>query len=328
MREGDSDVSRLERRARRLLLAYPSGYRADRGEEILGTLLETTPPGRDWPPARDLASVLGGGLRARGDANRRHGPAVSLRQAAILGIALVISCMLSSELDDLGAGPFQIPIGWKGLVLLLPLAAILAAAWSGRRWLATVTALAAGAAITYGVYRVLPTGIHLDRPLVTELAADLMVPLLLLAALVLIVGSTPPPPRSWLWLPWVSVVVAALAAIAARLPLGPAGQALAWTGNWGQGLSLNHLTLLVLVASVCWLVTDARPLLGLAFGFAILQFSVVLVRITSGSPRAGLIPTWQLYWPALVALAVPLAVASVLVWLLCRRTRISPPAGS
>jgi hypothetical protein len=115
VREGsDSDVSRLERRARRLLLAYPSGYRADRGEEILGTLMETTPPGRDWPPARDLASVLSGGLRARGHANRRHGPAVSLRQAAILGIALVISCTLSSELDDLGARPFRFRSGGRG----------------------------------------------------------------------------------------------------------------------------------------------------------------------------------------------------------------------
>jgi len=35
-----SDVSRLQRRARNLLRAYPPGYRADRGEEILGTLLE------------------------------------------------------------------------------------------------------------------------------------------------------------------------------------------------------------------------------------------------------------------------------------------------
>ena len=68
--------SRLERRVR-LLLRLPKGYRADRGEELLGTLLEATPDGRDWPAARDCWSLLAGGARARRASNlrRRRQPA-------------------------------------------------------------------------------------------------------------------------------------------------------------------------------------------------------------------------------------------------------------
>ena len=127
------DVSRLERRARWLLRAYPPGYRADWGEEILGTLLEVTPPARIWPTARDLTSILAGGIRARRNGNGRQGPAVALRQTAVLGIALYISSLLSDDLGRLSssAGPF----GRSVLLALVPLAATLAAAWSGRRWL-------------------------------------------------------------------------------------------------------------------------------------------------------------------------------------------------
>jgi len=54
---GAGGTGRLERRARWLLRAYPAAYRADRDEEIIGTLLETVPPGRDWPPRRPLVTV-------------------------------------------------------------------------------------------------------------------------------------------------------------------------------------------------------------------------------------------------------------------------------
>jgi len=59
-------VSALERRCRRLLLAYPAWYRRRRGEEMLGTLLEANPPGRSWPSFRDTRALVIGGLRVRG----------------------------------------------------------------------------------------------------------------------------------------------------------------------------------------------------------------------------------------------------------------------
>jgi hypothetical protein len=45
-------VTGLERRCRWLLRAYPAWYRRKRGEEMLGTLLEASPPDRRWPSAR------------------------------------------------------------------------------------------------------------------------------------------------------------------------------------------------------------------------------------------------------------------------------------
>jgi hypothetical protein len=59
-------VTSLERRCRRLLRAYPAWYRRGRGEEMLGTLLEASPPGRRWPSFRDTRALITGGLRVRG----------------------------------------------------------------------------------------------------------------------------------------------------------------------------------------------------------------------------------------------------------------------
>ncbi len=56
----------LERRCRWLLRAYPAWYRRKRGEEMLGTLLEASPPGRKWPSVRDARALVIGGLRVRG----------------------------------------------------------------------------------------------------------------------------------------------------------------------------------------------------------------------------------------------------------------------
>jgi hypothetical protein len=59
-------VTPLERRCRLLLRAYPAWYRRKRAEEMLGTLLEASPPGRRWPSFRDARALVIGGLRVRG----------------------------------------------------------------------------------------------------------------------------------------------------------------------------------------------------------------------------------------------------------------------
>ena len=59
-------MSRLERRCRWLLRAYPAWYRRDRAGEMLGTLLEDSPPGARWPSFRDARALVIGGLRVRG----------------------------------------------------------------------------------------------------------------------------------------------------------------------------------------------------------------------------------------------------------------------
>jgi len=59
-------VTSLERRCRWLLRAYPAWYRRDWGGEMLGTLLEASPPGARWPSFRDARALVIGGLRVRG----------------------------------------------------------------------------------------------------------------------------------------------------------------------------------------------------------------------------------------------------------------------
>lgn len=59
-------MSALERRCRWLLYAYPAWYRRHRGGEMLGTLLEASPPGARWPSFRDARGLVIGGVRVRG----------------------------------------------------------------------------------------------------------------------------------------------------------------------------------------------------------------------------------------------------------------------
>jgi hypothetical protein len=58
-------MSDLERRYRRLLRAYPAGYRQARSAEIVGTYLDLAGPDRRWPSILDAADVLAGGGRER-----------------------------------------------------------------------------------------------------------------------------------------------------------------------------------------------------------------------------------------------------------------------
>ncbi|MFI6296127.1 hypothetical protein ACIBEJ_31345 [Nonomuraea sp. NPDC050790] len=55
----------LERRYRRLLLAYPRRYRQAHGDELLDVLLESTDAARTVPPPREAAGLVSGGLRMR-----------------------------------------------------------------------------------------------------------------------------------------------------------------------------------------------------------------------------------------------------------------------
>jgi hypothetical protein len=54
-----------ERRCLALLRAYPPRYRAARGTELLGTLLDAATPGRDTPSVRESWDVIRGGLLTR-----------------------------------------------------------------------------------------------------------------------------------------------------------------------------------------------------------------------------------------------------------------------
>lgn len=55
----------LERRYRRLLLAYPADHRREHGEEMLGVLLDDAAPGSTRPDLRATADLLRGAARIR-----------------------------------------------------------------------------------------------------------------------------------------------------------------------------------------------------------------------------------------------------------------------
>jgi hypothetical protein len=59
-------VTPLERRCHWLLRAYSAWYRHRRGGEMLDTLLEASPPSRNWPSFHDARALVLGGLRVRG----------------------------------------------------------------------------------------------------------------------------------------------------------------------------------------------------------------------------------------------------------------------
>lgn len=135
-------MTRLDRHCRWLLLAYPAWYRRERGEEMLGTLLEVGPPERSWPSFRDARSLITGGSRARGWLWL-----LSMLWAAIVLLNTACFFYISTEpwsgdtrglgLDGWSAGPneaFQIVVALDNSMAAVPLILALAGFIRLRGW--------------------------------------------------------------------------------------------------------------------------------------------------------------------------------------------------
>jgi hypothetical protein len=310
--------SRLERRIRLLLRAYPPGYRADRGGEMLATLLEATPDGRDWPSARDSWSLLAGGTRARRASNRQLGPATSLRQAVVLGLALYVS--LEAAQFFMG-DPLTRAYGTPMLAGFL-LAATALAVWAGHRTLMVTTAAASLAVLAYYWYSYWATpAFHHHQPFEwTALQLTPVVPLLLaMLALAHLARRDGRPPRSWL----ILACAPPLAMLATRvLPLllrpSPVPGVL-----WNL---LPDVFLLLAIPALAWLATDARPALGVALALVVSQAvplaTFVQVDIAEHEPVASV---WQWHQSADVEkLTIAIVLTVAMAWMLRRRTRPHP----
>ncbi len=312
------DAGLLVRRTRLLLRFYPPGYRAHRGEEIIGTLLDTTRPGRGWPPAREVASVIGGGLRARRAANLSQGLPASLRHVAILAAAMILVQEPAASLGQLVqqiANPYQ-PHYRAALELGLALESLLvfttlAATWCGRRWLVAVAGIAAVLAdlACYRAHNTWPASAVSQMP--TVLAVVILLPLTKRAAR---------PPASMLCLPCltcltslaVNVVPGLAAALALRIPLF---RAVALTSPYIS----TCLDLVPVLVAVCWLVTDVRPLAAITLQFLLWRVIFFLM--------------WRFLfyssYPSQTSIAIVaglwLALLCALVWLLRHRVRTARP---
>ena len=242
-------MTRLERRARLLLHAYPADYRRDRGYEITDTLLEATPAGRDWPLPRESRALIMAGLRARAAANGRLGTWAGLRLAAMLGPAIYLAFVAAASTTG----------GWHEAPLALLTAAAVAAGWLRGR-AAVKAAMAAAAAAAWIIYGLAP-GNNLASTLIQ------------VAALVLFAGlaAGSQPPRAWLWLPAAAAVTGpALAGLSLAMGLG-GGRNYVDLLSTGLGWGL----LAVLAAAVLWLVVDARPMIGLLVAIVVHGLGIV-----------------------------------------------------
>lgn len=314
------DVSLLVRRTRLMLRFYPPTYRARRGEEILDTLLETTRPGRGWPPAREAASVIGGGLRARRAANLNQGLRASLRHAGILTAAMIMVQAPAALLGIVGqdiANPFHTDRFPAYLELGLALESLLvvtalAATWCGRRWLvaaAVVTAVLAAVA-SHRVVGGWATMV-LEMAVPTVLALGVLLPL---------TKRAERPPVSLLCLPCLLLAVNLVAVLAA-----------AWGLDIQESFPIatpiavvllspydTYLSLVPVLVAVCWLVTDVRPLAAVTLQFLLLR----VFYAAFNTHNAYLVESWT---QLAVVVGLSLALTCALLWLLRHRARISPP---
>jgi len=310
-------VTGLERRARVLLRAYPPAYRRDRGEEILGTLLEATPPGRSWPPPRDAWSLVRGGLAARAARNRRAGLATSVRQAALLGFALFLSKDAGEQLQEFSFA-HSVAAGLIPLLTGCLLLATVAAGWTGRRALATVTAIAASPVLAWREFTFrqdLPF-FRLPGQVQTGLMVWLVLGLLSLAGIAVLTRATERPAPAWLGLPGLCLALLVLERF--------------WHYQGSYHIPHDQLGTVVLAAFVptaCWLATDARPALGLTVFLLVSEVLAVVNGVQASvildeSPGAF----WLAYGTNLESLAFAAAVTAAGVWLLRRQTRVPPSA--
>ncbi len=277
-------MTTLERRCRLLLRAYPAAYRRERGEEIIGTLLEATPAGRSWPLARDVRALIVGGLRARAALNRRLTTAANLRIAALVGAACYLAFSAAAYLRvgvRILAGPnVAHQVGWPALTVGVLVGAAVAMAWvSSRRAVLVTVALAAavGVSLTGSWHQLL-----FGWP-VTELAC--------LAALALLARRAERPGRGWLW---PVGLVAALPLVSSFLP--------------GVGILVSAL--LLGIVSVVWVVIDARPAIAAAVFLLAFWLPSGIDNLAKGAGIA----------PGVPLLAVVTAVAAVAVWRLRRQS--------
>ncbi|HEX6498202.1 MAG TPA: hypothetical protein VF054_04125 [Micromonosporaceae bacterium] len=113
-----ADHVALARRYRRLLLAYPPGWRAARGDEILGTLLDTARPGQRRPGGADVADLLAGAARAWLRTAHCDDLADGVAIAAPIALALAAGLSAALWLIVEPSGPATTaPIGYAGWLL-------------------------------------------------------------------------------------------------------------------------------------------------------------------------------------------------------------------
>ncbi|MGW2147003.1 hypothetical protein ACWCOT_22050 [Nonomuraea bangladeshensis] len=200
--------SPLERRYRRLLLAYPRPYRRAHGDELLDVLLEDAAPGRRMPVLREAWGLLTGGVRSR---ITHQATGSAWEDGLHLGVTAVAVVNLAALLPYAG----ELPL-WT----LLSAAALLAILRGGLRTAFALTLLTGAKAVALAsgrqwfdvtVLPVYPDALS-DRALFQDSDPFLVAggyAIVLISLVVLVALRRPVRARSWWW--WAAVVPAAWA---------------------------------------------------------------------------------------------------------------------
>jgi hypothetical protein len=287
-------MSALERNSRRLLRVYPAAYRRERGDEIIGTLLEATPDGRSWPRFRDSRALVVCGLQTRAAQNREFTTAANLRVSVMVGLALYMAVWAAAFATRVlitlvhGYG-FAAGTGWQQAAWSVLSAATVVLAWTAPRVSVVTGALAVVAGVAYYF------GAHLGA------VVPALFLVLFLAALVALALRGPHPSVRWLWLigviavasPWLDIVAAS-----------------GWFGLPILSLMPDVILLAVAVVALLVVAVDARLMV------AVLTYVVVTTAqwssemLQSGNSVLSLLP----YLLGFAAITAPV------IWLLRRQS--------
>jgi hypothetical protein len=267
---------RLRRRYQRLLVTYPTDYRAAHGDEILSTLLEAAAPTQRFPSWRESTSLLLGGLRMRARQAAKESPRRLWTDGLHLGVLLVVMVNLGGAMEML------LP-PWTALLAVGALAVL-------RGWGRTALAATAIAALAVARPLLPPIGLPWWLPGYGDWAA---VGRYVWPAVVLAVLAWPGVgrlrPRSWWWL--------LLPAAQAALPLVEPPWSLIKAG------AEVGLLLAVLVVAVGAL--DPRPAIAAAV-YLIPGLLYAAENILEGAPSTPAVA----YWMVLAVLTATLAAAA------------------
>jgi hypothetical protein len=293
---------RLERRYRRLLLAYPPQVRAASADEILTTLAEFGGD-RRMPPAREAGALLVEGLRARARLAAAEGPGRIWADGVQLGVLL----LMVANLDVLLLGQAWWYLPWT-VLLAATVVAILRARPPVGLVLAVVAALAAARPL---LPMRLPQGLFSWAPAYGDWStvARHLAPVLLLTLLSLPVLRRQLRARAWWWLlvPVAQVAVPVLVVVVARAAgglglasIGPARLERLGELGWTAARSAPQAVLVAAALGLALVARDPRPAIA----------AIVLVApglAWALEQRAWLSPLASWYW-LVIAVTVPLLV--------------------
>jgi len=236
----------LERRYRLLMRSYPQTWLGQSGEALIGTLMEISEPGQQWPKPREAGSLLLSGIRVRAGVDRLESPGRAWRDSIHPALVLLLALQIVVQvwLTVLSFGDLDgAPVSWQ--LLAKPAVTCAVAGGAALALLASRLRLGVALALLTPLPAVLPPFNHTWDNSHVFAVVVWWLPVIVLAVPLLRQPSTPGPWRWQLALPLL--VLASL-----LVPL--------------SGLYLVALVALALLLAAClvWgIVIDPRPAIAL-----------------------------------------------------------------